>query len=267
MSGLSDETQISVYAEIYPSTTSTITNGSGFSVQIPANAVTVPIELEVSSKVNKSVKKYVTPLNSSKKFMAANNSYVVSYNSSTALPGDSLQRYGSLELPVSNEFKFTEGDKIISFYDAARKRWILLGSGKSSVSGNVTEYNRFTRFGEYSILAQSEPLSIKYASVLPNPFSPQIAPVKIGYYLTSDAPPVSVTIKIYNINGELVRTLFENDLQFPGRYGSSSSLKEITWDGKTDGGFTARNGRYVVRISAKDGNNETTKLLQVILIK
>ncbi len=268
ISGLSDETTLSVYAEIYPNSSVTLTNGSGFTLSIVPQSVTVPIELEFGMKKNLSVKKYVTPLNSDKKYTAANSSYYISYNSSSALPGDSLQRRGTLEIPISDEFRFTESDKIISYYDVARKRWILLGAGgKSSVTGNVTEYDAFTRFGEYSILAESEPLALKYASVLPNPFSPQIAPVKIGYYLTSDAPPATVTIKIYNINGELVKTLLENDVQYPGRYGSASSLKEITWDGTTDGGFEARNGRYIVRITAQDGNNTATKLLQVILIK
>ncbi len=224
--------------------------------------------MELQPKEIRSVNKYVTPLNSEHKYLTGNKSYSISYNSSYALPGDSLQKYGNIKLPIPDDFRFNEKDKSISYYDAIKKRWILLNtSGKGNIEGNVTEYNKFTRFGEYSILAQSEPLSIKYASVLPNPFSPQIAPVKIGYYLTSDAPPATVTIKIYNINGTLVRTLFENDIQYPGRYGSSTSLKEITWDGKTDGGNTARNGRYIVRITAQDGNNSVSKILQVILIK
>lgn len=91
--------------------------------------------------------------------------------------------------------------------------------------------------------------------------------MKIGYWLDTAFPPAKVTIKIFNIRGELVRTLLENDLQQPGRYGSQSSTKEILWDGLTDAGNMARNGRYVVQISAKDQQGEDVQLLQVILIK
>ena len=268
ISGLSDETSVSVYGEVYPENQSEFTDMNGLTLTIPPNAVTVPVEIEMRKVVNKSVKKYVTPLNSKNKFMASDLSYEITYNSSSALPGDSLQRFGTITIPLPEEFKLIGSDKIISYYNANLKRWILLlASAKSGISDNITEYDKFSKFGEYSVLAKSEPLSIKYASVLPNPFSPQIAPVKIGYYLTSDAPPASVTIKIYNINGELVKTVLENDLQYPGRYGSSSSLKEITWDGKTDGGNIARNGRYIVRITASDGKNKTSEILQLILIK
>ena len=128
-------------------------------------------------------------------------------------------------------------------------------------------YNKLTQFGEYAIVSKNEPLGLRYLSVLPSPFSPIVAPVKIGYFLTSDSPPVTMDIKIYNMNGELIKTVLENDVQFPGRYGSSSSLKEITWDGITDGNNLARNGRYIIRLKAKDGKNEIEELIQVVLIK
>ena len=78
---------------------------------------------------------------------------------------------------------------------------------------------------------------------------------------------MKVNIQIFNIKGELVRTLVEDDLQQPGRYGSASSSLEIRWDGTTDAGVMARNGRYVVQIRAKDQSGEVVKLLPVVLIK
>ena len=121
--------------------------------------------------------------------------------------------------------------------------------------------------GQFAILVENEPLGIKYAAVLPSPFSPEIAPLKIGYWLDTAFPPAVVSVNVYNIRGELVRTLLEDDLQRPGRYGSSTSTKEIVWDGLTDWGRIARNGRYIVQITAKDQQDEVAKLLQVILIK
>jgi hypothetical protein len=41
----------------------------------------------------------------------------------------------------------------------------------------------------------------------------------------------------------------------------------ITWDGKTDDGYEALNGRYIIRILAKDPTGEVSKILPVVLIK
>ena len=81
--------------------------------------------------------------------------------------------------------------------------------------------------GQFAVMAENEPLGIKYAAVLPSPFSPEIAPLRLGYWLDSAYPPVKVDIQIINMKGELVRTLLEDDLQQPGRYGSASSQKRI----------------------------------------
>ena len=270
ISGLSAETELSVYAEIYPNASSFLSNNNGFSLLLPTNAVNIPVQLELNNRSVRSVKKYVTPIGSSKRFVAADNSYSLSYSSTTALPGDSLMAYGKITLPDAASFDLMQGGKALGYYDTHKNNWRLL-SGTSSLSksgaGDGYSYDKFNKFGEYILLSESQPLGLKYLAALPSPFSPDVAPVKIGYFLTSDAPPAMVTIKIYNINGELVRTLLENDIQFPGKYGGSGSLKEITWDGKTDGGNLARNGRYIIHIFAKDGKNEVSQLLQVVLIK
>ncbi len=268
LSGLSSETELSVFAEIFPNISTTLSNNEGFSIVLPTNAVNIPIQLEVKHKSVRSVKKFVTPIGSNKKFVAADNSFSLSYSSTTALPGDSLLAPGTITLPEASSLNLMTGKKAIGFYDINKNNWRLLSYGllKSS-SSSAYSYNRLTQFGEYILLSETEPLGIKYASILPSPFSPDVAPVKIGYFLTSDAPPAIVNIKIYNINGKLVRTLLDNDIQNPGKYGGKSSMKEISWDGLTDNGNMARNGRYIIHISAKDGKNEVSQLLQVVLIK
>jgi hypothetical protein len=120
---------------------------------------------------------------------------------------------------------------------------------------------------QYTILAQNMPLGIKYATVLPSPFSPDVAPLKIGYMLTTTDQQALVSIAIYNVRGELVRTVLDNDAQYSGRYGSRTSNKSITWDGTTNDGSQARNGRYIIQIRAKDSTGEKIELVQVVLIK
>ena len=72
---------------------------------------------------------------------------------------------------------------------------------------------------------------------------------------------------MYNVRGELVRHLLKDDLQQPGRYGSASSLAELLWDGRTDSGDMARNGRYIIEIRLKDSTTEKVEYLPVVLIK
>jgi hypothetical protein len=271
ISGLSAETEVSVYAEVFPNTTVTLSDNDGFILQLPSNAVNIPIQIEFARKPVKSVKKYITPIGSNQKYIAADKSYALSYSATTALPGDSLLAYGKIDLPESGSNSLLSGNRELAYYDIIANNWRLLPNSalnkSSSLSGGSYSYNRFNKFGEYIIVTQSEPLAIKYAAVLPSPFSPEVAPAKIGYFLTSDAPPATVNIKVYNINGILVKTILDNDIQFPGKYGGKSSMKEIIWDGTTDSGSVVRNGRYIIQIHAKDGKNEVSELLQVVLIK
>jgi hypothetical protein len=211
-------------------------------------------------------KKIYTPLGQDISFSVANQLYNIIYNSSITLPGDSLGAPAELTLPVEEGLKLFNGKKTIGRYDPIKKKWNLLpisSDGATSVSTNS-----FRKFNVgYAVLTENEPLGLKHVSVLPSPFSPYVAPLKIGYFLTSQDRFATVSIKIYNIRGELVKSLIENELQTPGRYGSKSSLKEITWDGTTDSGRTARNGRYIIKIDAGDSSGNESKLVQVILIK
>ena len=86
----------------------------------------------------------------------------------------------------------------------------------------------------------------------PNPFGH--SGTTISYQIGgSGATPVS--LKIYNITGQLVKTLF-NDNKTPGYYNA-------TWNGKTDNGQKVSAGIYIYRLQAGDKN--LTK--KMVLIK
>jgi len=273
ISDLSSETSVSLYADIYPNTAIELSDKAGAFITISTNSVNIPIQLKLNNTKIKSVKKFVTPKGEKNKYVVSDRAYSLSYDASTALPGDSLQKGGIIQLPIDASLRFDEGKKGIALYDSKETEWIIVTENleKNTALNKITNtnlaYNKLTQFGEYAIVSKNEPLGLRYLSVLPTPFSPLVAPVKIGYFLTSDAPPATMDIKIYNMNGELIKTVLENDIQFPGRYGSSSSLKEITWDGMTDRKNIARNGRYIIRLKVKDGKNEIEELIQVVLIK
>ncbi len=91
--------------------------------------------------------------------------------------------------------------------------------------------------------------------------------MRIGYLLESTSPPASVSVYIVNLRGERIRTLLSRAPQWPGRYGSDSGLQRVEWDGRTDSGKWARNGRYLVYIEAEDDTGTAREVLQAVLVK
>jgi len=69
----------------------------------------------------------------------------------------------------------------------------------------------------------------------PNPFNPNTT---IEYQLPKTG---NVQIKIFSINGQLVKTL-ESTHQIPGTH-------SVVWDGKNDGGQTVASGLYIYQVA------------------
>ena len=123
-------------------------------------------------------------------------------------------------------------------------------------------------FSEFAVLQASEPLDLKDVKLVPNPFTPfDPYGLQIAFRLTSrDVREPFVTVEIYNMAGELIRTLCKDLPMAKGvhRPGDPSTLR---WDGRTDDGALARNGRYVVRIRVRDGTGTREVLKTAVLIK
>lgn len=92
------------------------------------------------------------------------------------------------------------------------------------------------------------PASFDLAAPMPNPFSGQ---AQIRYQL-----PVAskVSLKVYNITGQLVRTLVD-EVKAPGFYSA-------IWNGRNDNGQTLSNGIYFYSLEA--GNYKSTKKITLI---
>ncbi len=83
----------------------------------------------------------------------------------------------------------------------------------------------------------------------PNPFNPQ---TNITYSIPE---PAFVKLCVYNINGTLVKTLFEGN-QSTGRY-------QTVWDGENSSGMKVGSGVYFYRIQA----NSFLQTRKMILLK
>ncbi len=94
--------------------------------------------------------------------------------------------------------------------------------------------------------------------IQPNPFSPDgdgFEDQTVFYYtLTLES---SLTIRIYDVQGRLIRTLMEDQPAVSG---------EISWDGKDEHGKTVRVGIYIVWAEA-EGNSYSQKKTTVVVAK
>lgn len=260
LKGISD--QVELVARVEPDKEYVLTNGLGLELSIPAGAIEVSSQVSLAETRPADTKKYVFAQGGDVSYTVGERIYQLSFS------GSELKKPAQLTLPEDTTIsELHTGARSIAQFNFTTLQWEILESlvPKTVSQGSGTVI--IEKLGQFAVLAANEPLGIKHAAVLPSPFSPGIAPVKIGYWLDTSFPPAKVSIKIYNLRGELVRTLFEDELQQPGRYGSSTSNREITWDGLTDNGNMARNGRYIVQIVAKDQQDEVVELLQVVLIK
>jgi hypothetical protein len=75
----------------------------------------------------------------------------------------------------------------------------------------------------------------------PNPFNPN---TRIRFVVCSGQSPLHVCLKIYNIRGQLVRILIEEEKP-PGDY-------QAIWDGRNDEGQQVASGIYFYQLRAKD---------------
>ena len=95
---------------------------------------------------------------------------------------------------------------------------------------------------------QSTPMEFALHQNFPNPFNPDTT---IKYELAESA---DVTLQIYNVLGQVVRTLVLSDSQPPGRY-------QIRWNGMDDRGVSVSSGVYFYKISAEGKFHDVRKLM------
>ena len=99
------------------------------------------------------------------------------------------------------------------------------------------------RVNSISVLISSSKPSLQ---ITPNPFNPQFSPTHIKYRVPTDT---TVTIKIFDSAGKLVKTLLEKR--------EAGGQQVISWDGKDDSGERVPVGLYICQIIASGGKQKT----------
>lgn len=143
-----------------------------------------------------------------------------------------------------------------------------------------------------SIALTSQPvrvLKVHDLQIRPNPFTPYsvlgIEPeargVEISFDVETPSTFIWITARVFNVNGELVRAIYELEPMYStyqplsGDYSERADFEDrfdvvFYWDGRTDSGKIANNGRYLLHLSISDGENQafrTEKLKTLVLIK
>ncbi len=72
---------------------------------------------------------------------------------------------------------------------------------------------------------------------------------------------IDVVIKIYDVMGQLVKTITEHC------YGTTARIEPIKWDGKSDGGESLSAGIYVYNVTIKNAQSEETSGYSKLIIK
>jgi hypothetical protein len=137
-------------------------------------------------------------------------------------------------------------------YNDVTDRWIgLFGSvneAGNAVAVDIDEAGTYALFSD-SRLSYDLGEGLSGAVAEPNPFSPNADGIydetKISFYLSREAD--WVTIEIYDISGEEVRTIrWQQGLTEAGR-----NAFDIVWDGKDDTGRIVPYGIYILRLEVR----------------
>lgn len=191
--------------------------------------------------------------------------YVLGANLETGELGTITYNYSSLGFPsYSND----DSKVMYQYFDGYQYTLWVVGLENNWVTGDGTDY-LFALDGKCPVWfavgkrpsgvddqeeTSQPPSDFVLEQNYPNPFNPTTT---IRYELKNSGSikPIHVTLSIYNILGQKIRTLL-NQEQLPGKY-------EIMWDGKNDQQREVSSGVYFYKLCS----SESTVSKRMVLLK
>ena len=252
VSGISDTLIISIYAPVSAFSQATVTNANGLALTIQPGSVDQPQKIKIQTIDLPPVKK------STRNYSGLGKGFILKPS------GYRFKKPVLLEMPVPEGF--TAKRALIGRWNQEKAHWDPL---KSSLSGDRLLSTEVESFSLFAVINPARNLGLEFLRLKPNPFSPKVDSDGDGYpgltielLVTSrDTRRPFVTVGIYNILGQKVRTLIDHHPENKDQY-----LK-FRWDGLTDDGRMARNGRYVVKVDVSDATGTKSKIKTVVLVK
>ncbi len=160
--------------------------------------------------------------------------------------GDPMDSLPDLDLPTGGMEVGHAGDINGDGYDEV----LLSTTGDTTANGNVFIFTS----GPASSVRDQEDQPVKgflLSQNYPNPFNSSTA-IRFSISSSTLQGRPQVTLRIYNIRGQLVRTLLNEEKE--------SGAYQIVWDGKDNWGKEVVSGIYFYQLRAK-GFTETKKML------
>jgi hypothetical protein len=180
------------------------------------------------------------------------------YEDTTGIPVANLKMYyvSSVVIPAVSQSLSRRGEHARPLTIASDISWIRSSKiNKSSKTISAT-VNHFTVFFLGGFIDTENLVYQNY----PNPFCPiRNGHTRIEYslYDVTGIQLSRVSIRIYNVAGELVRTLLD-DINIP-----AGTKTFVDWDGKNDSGELVSDGVYLCQLTTPDYK----KTIKIILIK
>jgi len=230
-------------------------------------------DIDASTGIRINLSRKIVP--ESKAISSEAESYGDSYNLNTEVSSFLDQVELTLPIPTEVSTSIIENRSQginLGIWNDNFLEWEILKNSEVQTLRYFSVSNIIGGVGEYIVLITSQPLGIHDLKILPNPFSPNLInyndPLNrnltgqtIAFDLTSlDIRQPFVSLKIYNMNGELVRELANQEPMSKGQVA-------LIWDGKAKNGAIARNGRYIVHLKVKDSTGEKEEIKSSVLVK
>jgi len=245
-SGLGAARAVTVGARLTPQTARALDDGAGLRLRVPAGALGQATRIGLRRETPTPLKRRA-------------GSYRVEGELYRFLPSglafaDSAQP--TLTLPVPNPL-FNER-LALGWWDPSGLAWTALPGTK----GTQGLSRALAHFSDYALLVANAPLGVGEARLSANPFSPALAPLELRFTVSSQtmAAPL-VDVEVFNLLGDPVCRLLRRQALAVG------VEHRLAWDGLTQAGELARNGRYLLRIRVEDGGEAAERILQVVLVK
>jgi len=160
------------------------------------------------------------------------------FSFSTTRRGGSVQSLGVYAMPVEGEVAL---DLQTYLRDSGDNDIRIEVAGPAGSSADLLLINEL-HGADHALALQEVPLAYELSQNYPNPFNPETV-IRFGIpaHVTAGTP---VQLRIYNMLGELVRTLVDQPMQ-PGSY-------IARWNGRNGRGVQVAAGVYIYRIVAGD---------------
>ena len=142
---------------------------------------------------------------------------------------------------------YYEAPMDVNDYGTVIYRFYGLNEGQHRVTFRIWDiYNNSSTARLDFTVVKSNTLVARKAYNVPNPMSSYTK----FYFEHNQKGNLGITINIYNVSGQLVKTIKES------RYGTDTNIDPITWDGTSDSGQPLTNGVYIYNMVITNDDNE-----------